>query len=164
MSKLNRSIYRLLGLSLAVWSLAAWPAYAADSASATIAVNVQVHARTVLRVSTTELRFDLPTDRAVATAALEFSAAARTGRDAEVVLTVECLRALEGPGGAADVDSLVTFAGEGEGTIGGQIDSLPVVAGRWLGSGRRDGQLRFTLHAGVPGTYQVPVRLVLTAP
>ena len=156
---------RLAGLSLAILEAAVAPVWAGASASASVQVRVEVHARTVLRVSTYQLRFDVPADAASATAELKFSAAARTRRDGEVMLTVEPERWIEGPGGAADLDALVTFDGDGEGVSGGRLEpSAPSVAGRWLGSGKRDGRLRFTLQARAAGTYHLPVRLVLTAP
>jgi hypothetical protein len=155
---------RLAGLSVAMLALAAVPVWAGASATAAVRVTVEVHARTVLRVSTHQLQFDLPSDARSATAELDFSAAARTRRDGEVMLTVEPEQWLEGPGGAADVDALVTFEGNGEGVAAGQLaPSAPSVAGRWLGSGKRDGHLRFTLQADAAGTYRLPVRLVLTA-
>ncbi len=156
---------RLAALSFAILAVAAAPVWADASASATVQVHVEVHARTVLRVSSYQLQFDLPAGGSSATAELQFSAAARTRRDGEVVLTVEPERWIDGPGGAADVDALVTFDGEGEGVSTGQlVPSAPSVAGRWMGSGKRDGRLRFTLRAGAAGAYQLPVRLVLTAP
>jgi hypothetical protein len=156
---------RLAGLSLATLAAVVAPAWAGASASASVQVRVEVHARTVLRVSTYQLRFDVPADASSATAEIEFSAAARTRRDGEVMLTVEPERWIEGPGGAADVDALVTFDGDGEGVSGGRLaPSAPSVAGRWLGSGKRDGHLRFTLRTGAAGTYQLPVRFVLSAP
>ena len=156
---------RLAGLSLAILATAATPAWAGASASAAVQVRVEVYARTVLRVSAHQLRFDVPTDATSAIAELEFSAAARTRRDGEVMLTIEPERWIEGPGGAADVEALVTFEGEGDGVAAGRLaPSAPSIAGRWMGSGKRDGRLRFTLQAGAAGTYRIPVRLVLTVP
>ena len=109
---------------------------AAETAASSVAVSAQFSSRTSLRVSTDLLRFDVADPDRSATAAVEFSAGARTYSDAEVVLSVEPLRAVEGPGGAADVPSSVSFSGEGAGTTAGALSSSsPTVAGRWLGEG-----------------------------
>jgi hypothetical protein len=81
------------------------------------------------------------------------------------MLSVEPLRDVEGPGGAADVESSVTFEGEGEGTMAGRLTTAkPVVAGRWIGNGRRNGRLIFALRAAARGSYVLPLRFVLSAP
>jgi hypothetical protein len=139
---------------------------AAETAASSVAVSAQFSSRTSLRVSTDLLRFDVADPDRSATAAVEFSAGARTYSGAEVVLSVEPLRAVEGPGGAADdVPSSVSFSGEGAGTMAGALSSSsPSVAGRWLGSGLRQGRVVFALRAGLSGSYSVPVRFVLSAP
>jgi hypothetical protein len=82
-----------------------------------------------------------------------------------VVLSVEPLRAFDGPGGAADVVTAVSFSGVGEGTTSGAlVQSQPSIAGRWTGSGLRTGTLVFVLRAAAPGTYLLPVRFVLSTP
>jgi hypothetical protein len=89
----------------------------------------------------------------------------RTQAGAEVVLTVEGLRGIAGPGGAADLETAVTFHGDGEGARDGALTSAgPAVAGRWVGSGRHAGRLTFALRSAVPGSYTLPIRFVLTAP
>ncbi len=111
------------------------------------------------------LRFDVITPGQAATAEVEFSAGARTPSGAEVVLSMEPERAIEGPGGAADVESSLSFSGEGEGTTAGIVGSgAPTIAGRWSGSGLRSGRLVFSLRAGATGTYTLPVRFVLSTP
>ena len=163
MSGLPIPAVRLVGLSLAVLALAATPARA--DATATVKVTVQVHGRTALRVSGQQLAWELPFDATSATAVVDFTAKARTRSGAEVVLTVEPERWIEGPGGAADADALVTFDGLGSGTLAGQLQPAAAsLAGRWIGSGQREGRLYFELHAGVAGSYRLPVRLVLSTP
>ena len=163
MSRLPTPAARLVGLSLALLALVAVPARA--DVTATVTVRVQVSGRTALRVSGQQLAWELPYDATSATALIEFTASARTRSGAEVVLTVEPERWVEGPGGAADVDAMVTFDGSGSGTHAGQLrPAAPSVAGRWIGSGQRTGRLSFELHAGVAGSYRLPVRLVLSTP
>ena len=121
--------------------------------------------RTSLSVSTQRLQFQVVNPDEPVTAIVDFSAAARTFAGGEVVLSVEPTRSLDGPGGAADIESGLTFTGEGEGTLGGVVrGDAPAVAGRWIGSGTRTGRLLFTLRAAAPGNYSVPVRFVLSAP
>jgi len=156
---------RLVGLSLAALALAAAPVGADVTSSASVKVRVEVHARTVLQVSTRQLQFDVSADQGSATAALDFRAAARTRRGAEVVLTIEPERWVEGPGGAADVEAEVSFTGDGPGTMGGILaPNVAATVGRWIGSGARSGRLLLTLRAIAPGSYHLPVRLVLSAP
>jgi hypothetical protein len=140
-------------------------AAASDTATATIAAHARFASRTSLRVSAQTLHFDVTDPGAPATLRVDFVAGARTRPGGEVVLTIEPLRVIEGPGGAADVGASVEFSGETEGTLAGIISTTgAVVAGRWVGSGRHAGSLRFSLRSGVAGTYSLPVRFVLTAP
>ena len=100
-----------------------------------------------------------------AVAVIDVSAAARTRQSGEVVLTVEGLGSLVGPGGAADAETSLTFSGDGEGLTSGNLrPSAPAVAGRWIGSGLRTGRLTFALRSSVAGTFLLPVRFVLSAP
>ena len=81
------------------------------------------------------------------------------------MLSVEPVRSLDGPGGAADVESSVSLAGQGEGTLTGAVGFAgPTVAGRWVGSGLRTGRLVFSLRVAASGRYTLPVRFVLSAP
>lgn len=138
---------------------------AADVATASVAVDVQVANRTSLRVSTDLLQFEVTRPDEPATAAVEFSAAARTSHANDVVLTIEPLRAIDGPGGAADVETAVTFSGDGGGTLAGTLASATsAIAGRWRGSGVWAGRLVFALRASASGTYTLPVRFVLSTP
>jgi hypothetical protein len=140
-------------------------ALAAETASAAVAVSAQFASRTSLTVSTERLQFDVAQPDQPALAAVDFTAAARTQAGAEIVLSVEPLRPNDGPGGAADVESSLTFAGEGNGTLAGTVATAGATpAGRWTGSGVRTGRLLFSLRAGAPGTYAVTLRFVLSAP
>lgn len=140
-------------------------AAASETATATVTVSANFASRTSLKVSTELLQFEIgaPADEAIAI--VEFAAGARTHHGGEVVLTVEPMRATEGPGGAADVETSLTFAGEGEGTLSRTLRPMtPTLAGRWIGSGRRTGRLKFSLRAHVAGSYRLPVRFVLSTP
>jgi hypothetical protein len=139
--------------------------WSAESATASITVTAEFASRTSLKVSSQVLSFQVSDPAQTAVAVVDFSAGARTRSGGDVVLTVEPLRSVEGPGGAADVDTAVTFSGTGNGTLSGTLQSVnATVAGRWNGSGLRTGQLTFALHASVSGTYTVPVRFVLSTP
>ena len=167
-------------------------AAAADTRAAVLTVHVEIHPQTRLRTSSSVLRFEVlpnppvsvrpavargrtwsnkpaadlaPSAQVVSvTATIEFSAAVRTRRDADVVLTVESAGTLEGPDGAADVESQISFGGDLEGTLPGVMGrDGPQVAARWIGGGVRDGRLTFTLRGPInPGTYTLPLRFVLS--
>ncbi len=141
------------------------PAAAQNSASARVVINAQFSSHTSLKVSAQVLHFTVTDPAEPASVAVDFAAAARTGSGGEVVLSVEPVRALEGPGGAADAESAIGFAGAGDGTLSGTLDPVaPSIAGRWSGSGVRTGRLLFSLRASAPGSYTLPVRFVLSAP
>ncbi len=140
-------------------------ASAAETVSTAMTVEATFSSRTSLHVSADLLQFEIAAPGGLATAAVDFSAGARTRPEAEVVLSVEPLRGVDGPGGAADVESSVSFAGEGGGTLSGTLGAAATaVAGRWTGSGLRRGRLVFALHAEASGRYSLPVRFVLSAP
>jgi hypothetical protein len=150
-------------LLLVLFFLAA-PAYADQTAMQTVQARVQFQSRTSFTVSSDVLHFDHDDPLRPTVLTLDFTARARTDASSEVVLTVELVRAVEGPGGAADVDAALSFNGEGEGTRAGSLSGVPSIAGRWTGSGAHTGQLSFTLRTGARGHYTVPLRFVLTAP
>jgi hypothetical protein len=159
-----RSLPLALALGI-VASATCSPVHAADTDTKSLVVSAQFRPRTALKVSTQILRFDVDPVAGTAIAAVDFSAAARTHEGGEVMLSVEPMRAIKGPGGAADVEAAVTFAGEGEGTLPGELRSVaPAIAARWTGSGVRTGRLTFSLRAAASGTYTMPIRFVLTAP
>jgi len=139
--------------------------HAQSVAHASVSVQAQFTPRTSLKVSSEMLQFDVAQTGGTATAAIAFSAGARTPSQGEIVLTVEPLRGLSGPGGAADVDASISVTGEGNGVLSTRIDSTrTTVVGRWHGSGLRQGRLVFTLSAPVAGAYSMPVRFVLSTP
>jgi hypothetical protein len=154
----------LIQVSLAVM-LATWPAAAEETATASVSVNVLVSSRTSLKVSSSVALFDVVEPGGAATASIDFTAGARVVSGADVVLTVEPLRQVDGPGGAADVETAITFFRDGDGLERGRLDTTgPTVAGRWHGSGLRSGRLSFTIRAGAAGTYSLPLRFVLSTP
>jgi len=155
---------RLL-LTVLTLALCASAAAAEDVATGSITVNVSVASRTSLKVSSRVLNFDVTQPGGIATAAMEFTAGARLATGADVVLTVEPLHGLDGPGGAADVDTALSFVGEGEGLLAGSVAmAQSTVVGRWQGSGLRAGRVIFKLRANAAGTYSLPVRFVLSTP
>ena len=138
---------------------------AADQATAAVSVSVQVSSRTSLHVSSHVLRFAVGADSGTATDVIDFSAAARVPAASDLVLSVEPTHGVDGPGGAADVDTGIVFSGVGEGLTAGALDpARSAVAGRWKGSGVRAGRLTFTLQASASGFYLVPVSFVLSTP
>jgi hypothetical protein len=156
-----------LALSIVAMAALGGPvvAMADDTDSKAMTVTAAIGSRTSLKVSSQLLQFDVrdPGDEAVAV--VDFSAGARTRQGGEVVLTVEPQRAAAGPGGAADVETALTFAGEGDATLSGTLLPMsPSVAGRWSGSGLRTGRVMFALRASASGNYRVPVRFVLSTP
>jgi hypothetical protein len=147
-----------------VFALHTAPTAAADTAAASVNVSVLVAPRTSLRVSSHVLQFNALAP-GVATASIDFSAAARVPAGADVVLTVERLSDVKGSAAAPDGEPTITFAGESAGVIPGTIRcETPAAAGRWHGSGRREGRLVFTMQATAAGHYSVPVRFVLSTP
>jgi hypothetical protein len=140
------------------------PLSASGPETASVLVTASFTSKSSLRVSTELLRFDAG-ESGEAQVAVEFAAGARTRRGGEVVLTVEPVRAIVGPGGTADVETAVAFTGEGAGTQSGPLNPVsPSTAGRWTGSGLRTGRLVFALRAEASGTYILPVRFVLSTP
>ena len=138
---------------------------AQNVAHATLSINARFAPRTSLKVSSELLQFDVAQPGGPATAAIEFVAGARTPLQGEIVLSVEPMRGLSGPGGAADVDAAISVAGEGEGLLTTRLDpTSTTVVGRWHGSGLRQGRLVFTLNTSTSGIYSMPVRFVLSTP
>ena len=134
-------------------------------ASTTVTAIATFAPRPTLTVSSPVLRFRIERGETQAEAAIDFTAAMRAMPDAEIVLTIEAARAIQGPGGAADVDAVVTFTGEGDGVQTAALEAnRSVVAARWSGGGQRSGRLLFTLRASAPGVYTVPVSYLLGTP
>jgi hypothetical protein len=156
-------LFVVLGLSLAPCLVPG--AAAAETAGASVAVSVQFSSRTTLRVSTDLLRFDVTGPDEPATVAVDFAAGARTHTGAEVLLSVEPVCDSEALPATGEAQSAVSFSGQGNGTLSGSLHGIaPAVAGRWFGSGWRQGRLVFALHGARSGSYTLPVRFILTAP
>jgi hypothetical protein len=133
----------------------------AEIVTVSVPVTVTVCSRTSLKVSSDTLRFDAGAAGADASASVDFSAAGRTARDGELVLSVEPLGGGDRPGGGEPI----TFVGSGEGTRSGALrPDSPTVAARWIGSGLRTGTLTFSWRPAAPGSYAVPLRFVLSTP
>jgi hypothetical protein len=121
--------------------------------------------RPTLTVSARVLRFRIEPGSTHADAVVDFTAAMRARPGDDVVLTVQAGKAINGPGGAADIDAVISFAGESDGVQSGAVDAnRAVVAARWSGGGKRSGRLVFTLRASAPGVYSVPVTYLLVTP
>ncbi len=134
-------------------------------ASAAVVATATFTPRTSLTVSTRVLEFRIEPGATHAEAVVDFTAGMRAQPGTEVVLTVEPTTAPDGPGGAADVETTVSFAGDDTGIQTGVLDTTRAsVAARWSGGGQRRGRLIFTLHASAPGVYRVPVSYVLGTP
>ena len=160
-----RSLPIFVGVVAASLLSAASPVSAAETATASASVSAQFSSRTSLKVSTDLLHFEVVEPGQPATATVDFAAGARTQAGAEVLLSIEQLHAAQGPGGASDIESSVSFTGDGAGTLDGALVAAgPAVAGRWIGSGMRQGRLVFALRAGASGNYMLPVRFILSAP
>jgi len=137
------------------------PAASAETASGMVVVTVLFSSRTSLTVSSELLRFDVAAAGETATAAVDFTAGARTVAGSEVLLSVEPAVGLHG----ASPGPRVSFAGVGAGTLAGSLGPTgPTVAGRWAGSGLRTGRLVFSVSPPASGSYALPIRFVLTAP
>jgi hypothetical protein len=145
--------------------LTAVPADAQQSATQHVQARVHFDSRTSLSVTSSTLQFHHADPARATVVTIDFTARARTHASGEVILTVEPQRALEGPGGAADLDAEVSFNTEGDGTrLGTLAGRAPSIVGRWTGSGERGGRISFSLRAAARGDYSVPLRFVLTAP
>ena len=131
---------RLL-LTVLTLALCASAAAAEDVATGSITVNVSVASRTSLKVSSRVLNFDVTQPGAHRHRRDGVHGRRAAGSGADVVLTVEPLHGLDGPGGAADVDTALSFVGEGEGLLAGSVAmAQSTVVGRWQGSGLRAGR------------------------
>ena len=96
---------------------------------------------------------------------MEFTAGARMASGSAVVLTVEPWQGLDGPGGAADVETALSFVGEGDGMLAGSVAmAQSTIVGRWQGSGRREGRVIFRLRANAAGSYVQSLRVTLVRP
>lgn len=154
----------MLGV-VSIATLCATPALAQVVATAGTTVTATFAARTSLQVSTHLLEFEVTDPSREAVVEVAFTAAARTRRGSEVLLIVEPLHSIDGPGGAADVDTLLTVSGDSAGVARmGLRPHESTVTSRWIGSGVRSARLVFSLRAAAPGRYRVPIGFQLSAP
>lgn len=135
------------------------------SASGTVTIRANLENRTSLRVSSSQLRFEVVDPLSAPTAVVDFTAMARTIRDGKVLLTVEPIGSIEAPqGGPASPDVTVLYQAEG-GNSGALSQAGPHVAQVWIGSGVREGRVSFSLRgAQAAGVYVLSLKFVLSAP
>ena len=141
--------------AFAVVILTSTPSAGQQVATQSLSATVSFAPRTALTVSTRTLHFVVTDALTPATASVEFSAAARTSAGGNVTLMVD---AADGAGLSSGV-SLEVVSGP-EGVQPSALSSQPVAAGRWTGSGVRNGRITFQLRAQ-PGSYDIPVALYL---
>ena len=155
---------RVVMVFAVTWLAGPAVAGASESVTASVAVTAQFSSRTSFKVSSDMLRFEVTDQTGIATAAVDFTAAALTQAGGEVTLSVDAGDATERPATAGH-DPDMTVSGTTAGTTAGAIvHRSPSVAARWIGSGVRAGRLIFTLRAATVGRYTVPVHFVLSAP
>jgi hypothetical protein len=135
------------------------------NATAPVAIRADFGSHTSLRVSSSQVQFDVADPLTPPTSVIDFTAAARTVRGGEVLLTAEPLGGVQAPGsGPAAQDLTVLYEGEG-GNSGVVSQAGPHVVGRWIGSDVRKGRVSFTLRgAQAAGVYSLSVKFVLSAP
>ena len=118
---------------------------------------------TSLRVSSSELRFDVAAPDETPRATIDFTASGRTYSGGEVLLTVEPAGGLQSPEGGPASAGSVAF--EGAAGTSGTLSPGPHVVGHWMGSGVRSGAVSFTLRgAQAPGVYVQSLKFVLSTP
>ena len=157
---------RLIGVVIgSVLAMGQTPMPGRASAVATVSIRADFGSRTSLHVSSSLVQFEVADSVTRQTKVIHFSAAARTIREGEVLLTLEPVGGVQAPErGPAAQDLSVLYEGEG-GNSGTASDAGRHVVGRWTGSGVRGGQVSFTLRgAETPGVYSLSVKFVLSAP
>ena len=143
-------------VAFAVVILTGAPSAGQQIATQSVSATVSFAPRTALTVSTRTLHFVVTDALTPATASVEFSAAARTLADGTVTLMADAADSVGLPSGV----SLEIVSGP-EGVVPGALSSQqPSLAGRWTGSGVRNGRITFQLRAQ-PGSYDIPVALSL---
>jgi hypothetical protein len=130
-------------------------AASANLASTSTTARAVIGRRTALDLSTSVLQFQVTDAGQFAEASVTFAAAARTATNGEVVLVVRV---------PSDVPpTALTVVGGTEGVVRGTLTSGDTtVVARWVGGGRRTGQVQFQLHA-TPGVHAIPVSFRLQA-
>lgn len=133
-------------------------------ATAALTMRAEFRSHTSLRVSSSEVHFDVAGTLDTSRTSIDFSAAARTHRGGEVVLTVEPVGTVQSPESGPSATLIVGYEGEG-GRSGTLSEGGPHVVGRWMESGLREGRILFTLQgATVPGVYSLSLKFVLSTP
>jgi hypothetical protein len=128
----------------------------ANLASASTAARAVIGRRTALDLSASVLQFHVTDAGQFAEASVTFAAAARTTTNGEVVLVVRVPSEVP--------PTALTVVGGTEGVVPGMVASGDAtVVARWVGGGRRTGQLQFRLRA-TPGVHAIPVSFQLEAP
>jgi hypothetical protein len=142
-------------LSIVVQATSLGAEASANLASGSTTARAVIGRRTALDLSTSVLQFHVTDASQLAEASVTFAAAARTTANGEVVLLVRV---------PSDVSPMaLTVAGGTEGAVLGIVASGDAtVVGRWVGGGRRTGELQFQLRAA-PGVYSIPVSFRLEA-
>ena len=142
--------------AFAVVILTSTPSAGQQITTQSVSATVSFAPRTALSVSTRTLHFVVTDGLTPATASVEFSAAARTSGDGSVTLMVDAADTAGLPSGV----SLEIVSGP-DGVVPAAFSSQqPVAAGRWTGSGVRNGRITFQLRAQ-PGSYDIPLALFL---
>ena len=166
---MSRCPHASVAVALLTLAVPAWAGQTAGSRemARTVVLGATIGPTTRLHLSSQDLRVarsNGPVTAVVGT--VEFEAAARTRVGGEVVLTVESLTDPDSlVRGSADAAVEVAYAGETPGSVSGVLSTTPRVAGRWVGSGARQGVLTFTVRSTRPlagGT--LPLRFVLSTP
>ncbi len=145
-------------LGYAVWQS---PLQAQAVRTQNLTLQTALAPRASLRVSTSRMRFDVSPDGGANVAAADYRAAARTAAQGRVVLTIQPDGTLEAPDGAGTTNLTVLCGEEAGGAP--LTPARPLVVGRWLGSGVRQGTITCRLHgAASPGRYFQPVKFVVS--
>jgi hypothetical protein len=142
-------------IALAAMLLTAPSTAAQQTTTQSLSATVAFAPRSSLSVSTRTLHFVVTDAATPAIATVEISAAARTSTDGVVTLVFETEGLAGQPGAGLEI-----VAGAAGAVLGKVPSQQPVVGGRWVGSGARDGRLTFQLRAQ-PGTYDIPVAFQL---
>jgi hypothetical protein len=137
-----------------------------QGARATLTMTASLDTRTSLRVSSSQVRFELVDGTPPAPVFVEFTVAARVRANTDVVLTVEAVGRLEGPSENTSTSEDVVLWFQGEGARAGTLtEGVPHVAGAWKGSGVRRGRVAFGLRGTLAaGEYLQALHFVVSTP
>jgi len=137
----------------------------------TLTVNAQVLDKAKLTLGVAAINFpDADPDGTPSIGASEnpvsVTVKAHTGSASVVSLTVQASGDLEAGSSVIPITN-VTWTANGAGFVGGTMDTAPVAAGSWTGSGQRSGQFQYFLSNSwsyQTGDYSQTVVYTLTAP